>query len=764
MDTRTKRGKAIIGIAMAAIMVASLMAMVGSVSAYSNGGEYNIIKKDGGATVQPVLIGQDVIFPENEGWELGKVTIYRVKDDAVVWTKSAGDDNILTISGDDWKKEGAYYVNYDEANKEREAQLSFSDPDMPLTLKVGTKEVSSIAMNTVIKIDTAGINLFDQDRVDLIIVGPDGQIKYDEENDQRFTNISVNDPTEEWTLKKYGERLVTKGWTIGDYTFQVKTKSANACGLDAASAVKDLHVIKEAIEIAADTTSTIELEQVTLTVTGVSGDVINVTGDSKNVIFKAGIMDTPLSAKDHPSWFEDKIDADGKRQYAVEFNDTGSFTIKATIKGPAGTGRVGNYEEVDITVLEKGVEFDLPTSVVIGDRITIKGTATSGTYVSVYIDDVLYRELQDLVIDNGEFSKEVTTTSVGMSVPGSVRLKAWIDCECKVPAGAASTTEEPTRTADGETAILLTMPELKAELSQETVALEDDFTVKGTAPGSRQVTILCVTPKGGGGTSLLDKGVKGVAEAKASVSTTDYTFVKKLTVQEDASTGYYDIYVLSPGMDEEWDMTGEKDLLAALNKKYGISSLTSGIIQTKTQEEIYNILDDMIHAAGSDDLMWRGKVKVEQAYVKLDPTADVGIGEPLVVTGTSNRKDGYPIVVTCKGPVELDPQTVKLENGTFSVTFDTADAKVGTYTVKADDGDGHTDEATIEITAAVPTPTPVVSPTPTPVVSPTPPPVTPTPSPTPTPATPTPKPPGFEAVFAIAGLLAIAYLVLRRRK
>ena len=57
-----------------------------------------------------------------------------------------------------------------------------------------------------------------------------------------------------------------------------------------------------------------------------------------------------------------------------------------------------------------------------------------------------------------------------------------------------------------------------------------------------------------------------------------------------------------------------------------------------------------------------------------------------------------------------------------------------------------------------PTPTPVVTPTATPTM----PPMTPPPSPTPTP---TPKPgiPGYEAVFAIAGLLAVAYLVLRRK-
>jgi len=76
--------------------------------------------------------------------------------------------------------------------------------------------------------------------------------------------------------------------------------------------------------------------------------------------------------------------------------------------------------------------------------------------------------------------------------------------------------------------------------------------------------------------------------------------------------------------------------------------------------------------------------------------------------------------------------------------------------------------------AATPTPTPTPSPTPTitpkptaisvatPVITATPVPATPTPAPTSTPS-PTPKPPGFEAAFAIAGLLAVAYLVLRRK-
>ena len=63
--------------------------------------------------------------------------------------------------------------------------------------------------------------------------------------------------------------------------------------------------------------------------------------------------------------------------------------------------------------------------------------------------------------------------------------------------------------------------------------------------------------------------------------------------------------------------------------------------------------------------------------------------------------------------------------------------------------------------SAAPTPTPEVSPTitPSPIPSPTPV-ISPTPTPTPTPTPPTP---GFTAVFAIAMVLAVAYVILRRR-
>ncbi|MBE9594950.1 MAG: hypothetical protein IMF19_15885, partial [Proteobacteria bacterium] len=299
MNTRRK-GKVILGFAIAAIIFASVFAMmIESVGAYSVGGEYNIIEKDYGKipgtnkkSVQPVLIGQSLDFFTNWGTD-NLVTIYRVKDKVIEWTRRADTGNIFKIVGDYWRRDGAFYVNY-RSPTEYDVQLSFSEPDMPLEVKVGTKKVSSIAVGTKLTIDTEGMNLFPEDRVDLVVIGPDGQIKYDVINYQQFTNITVNQLADNY----FTNTLKTNEWTIGDYAFWVKTNPEYACGLEAESSVKVLKILKGEIAIYAETTSTIELQTVKLAVTGVAYDEIKIESSplSKHVIFKAGIDDAPITA------------------------------------------------------------------------------------------------------------------------------------------------------------------------------------------------------------------------------------------------------------------------------------------------------------------------------------------------------------------------------------------------------------------------------------------------------------------------------------
>jgi hypothetical protein len=217
------------------------------VSAESRTDNFNYILHQSAA--QKVLIGQNLQF---EGFD-GAVTVSRLVcgDIENVYTADAN-NQIYNVN---WPTSGAYYVAYNTAE---EAQLSVEDPYMPLTLKVGTKEVSTIALGTSLTIDTGGMNLFPQDQVDLVIKGPDWQIKYDDVNDQEFTDITVSE------LKKYGtDGLKTTGWTIGDYTFQIKTESAQACGLEADSAVKPLRMLKLEVEDTTPPASTINLKNTT---------------------------------------------------------------------------------------------------------------------------------------------------------------------------------------------------------------------------------------------------------------------------------------------------------------------------------------------------------------------------------------------------------------------------------------------------------------------------------------------------------------------
>ncbi len=743
----------IIGIALAAIMLASVfVAFIGSTGAYSTGGPYNIIDRNAPAGIQKVLRGQDLEFVNFASTP----TVYRIVDNNIENTYISTNNRLFDVN---WPSTGAYYVNYGAAD---ERQLSVEDASVPLTLKVGTKTVSSIAVGSLVVIDTGGLNLFNEDRVDLKVIGPDGQIKTDTINNQVFTNISVQ--TLATTFGTAG--INTAGWKLGSYTIQIATKPENACGLDKNSGdPKSLTIIKGEIDISAAKTSVVQDAVLKLTVTGVAYDAITVAADpaNKNVEFQAGTDDTQSTwCTANKDCFTHSIDEDGKRTYAVKFLDTGSYTIKVTITS-AGA-RNGDYDTVDITVSERAVTFDVPSTVVIGEKFTLAGTANTGERVDIAIDDSVYAKTNDLVVDeNGEFSVEIDTATAGiapLTVPGSVRLKAYINRDAPLGVGIIGAGESD----DGSVAILMTRGDLIATVSDTAVAQDDDFVISGTAKGSKSVNILIVSPKGSGGDKIDGTGA-GLYDATASISEIDNSFTKKISVGDDVDTGTYAIAVLSPGSDAVYNGlppgTGVGNFVAVLKANY--------VTTAKTQEQLLDIvMDSTIDAAGSDDLLVLLTVKVEAAFVRLDPVATVGVGSPMVVSGSTNREEGFAIVVTAKGPSELAPKTVMVENGKFNATFDTTGAKEGMYTVKADDGDGHTDEVTASISGTAPSPTATVSPTatPAPTATPTvPPTATPTPTPaTPTPATPTPEEPGFEAVFAIAGLLAIAYLVLRIRK
>jgi PGF-CTERM protein len=761
------------------------------VTTYVVNGRYNAIEYQPLASAtspaQPVQIGQHLDFT-GAGWGAFGINA-EIKGDPrsdtvqgeLFFSDSTGhfDTPVMT-------KTGTYYVNPTGTGPVGEptawdAQLGVATPTMTVELKVESNSVSSITEGSALEVDF--MNTLDAaDLVSLVITDPSGDVIKSDElpagGYQVFDKISTGYLTGTYGVGNAG--IDTTGWSLGTYTFKVKTKHANARGLEMTSNEKTLTMVKSEITISAETTTIAEDETVRLTVTGVNDHNIRIASNSPgDTLFPGGLDD---NKKTDTTGFDDTIDFDGKRTYAVQFSDTGSFIITVSdmslpLPWPTDT--------VDITVEEKAVTFDMPGTVMIGEKLEIKGTSNTGDWVAVAFDDMIPQGYDKLVIGaDNEFSKDINTgvasPSNNLKAPGSVRVKAFVNLDlAAIYAPAAvpwpvDVTRLPATepTDDGSTAILLSTGKLTAELSTKEVATGDDFTVSGTLEGPREVEILTVSPRGASGKGLrtaisigwlggmplplpiaIVTPYPGGTYNSVAVSSADHTFSKKLDVRDTANTGTYLVVVLSRGIDGEYGDNQGPDLPQALNKY-------AGDLSTKTQDQILSILEGLTTRPGSDDLMWVGYIKVETPYVTLDPIESVAVGEPLKVTGESNRKDGYAIVVTVTGPKELAPATVSVTNGTFEATFDTTDAPVGTYTVKADDGDGHSDMGTVDISLK---PKPTATPEPTATAEPTTPPV-PTVAPTATPE-PTPtKTPGFGAVFAIAGMLAIAYLVLRKRR
>ncbi|MFV9676658.1 MAG: hypothetical protein ACNYVW_03275 [Methanosarcinales archaeon] len=211
---------------MLAIVFAAFMPVV---SAGSSGGNFNTIAAHEGG-LQKVLLGQNIEF---EGFST-PVVVSRVVSGYVANTYPADNNRIYNVN---WPTAGAFFVNFNATTESGEAQLSVGAPIIPLTIKVGSATVEGVMVGTTaIRADTAGINLFDEDVVDLVINGPTGQIS--QKNGQQFTGITVSE------LKEYGTTAGLKigGWKVGEYTFQVKTVSGQACGLEDESVVKKLNI------------------------------------------------------------------------------------------------------------------------------------------------------------------------------------------------------------------------------------------------------------------------------------------------------------------------------------------------------------------------------------------------------------------------------------------------------------------------------------------------------------------------------------------
>ena len=227
--------------------------------------------------------------------------------------------------------------------------------------------------------------------------------------------------------------------------------------------------------------------------------------------------------------------------------------------------------------------------------------------------------------------------------------------------------------------------------------------------------ILTIAPDGGGGRGLDPNDIlddtngkidaPGLRYETSGVDTDGEFETEDIAVGEEVDTGMYLIAALNYGRDGTWGNSRNDNLLEVVSNYY------TSTLGAKTTDQLLAMLKDRtINAAGTDDLLGIATIKVEKGFVTLDELEDVHLGEKIAITGVTNRQVDTAIIVTVEGLdktiPKLKPQIAKVKEdddtfyNTFSVSFDTASANIGTYKVTADDSDGHTASTTVTILPA----------------------------------------------------------------
>ena len=570
--------------------------------------------------------------------------------------------------------------------------------------------------------------------------------------------------------------ISTTGLELGEYTLKIKTDKWTNNGLDVEGPAVIFEIRSQGVTIEAEpkepkvnenvvfNVSTTPLTNVTLNVT--RGIVSRVQFDDTTVA-KGTMYDTG------GYWISGISSDNGYFTVRAKFSYIGAYEITATELF------TNTKDDTWVKIVRDVVTLDSPKAEVyhIGEVLKIKGSVPTATdNVTIKIGGALL----DTITAN-EFKTGYDWNTEELS-PGTYSIEIWVLPQSK-----------PERDPPDESvSIVLIRGGLFVDTSADFVALGDEFEIeKIVAPGRDYVDILMIAPEGGSGKGFEpidiltesngELDAPGIKHDSYSKNPDDDEFTKeemeKIAVSKDVDTGTYLIAALNYGRDGVWGKSRNDNLLEEISNNYATS------LGAKTTDQILAILKDKtINAAGSDDLLGIATISVEKGFVTLDDIDAVALNEEIKVTGTTNRQVDTSIIVTVEGLDEktpkLKPKIAKVKEdpdnfyNKFEISFATASANIGAYEVTADDGDGHVATTTMNILLAV-EPSVNVSATSTPIVEPegknesasaaaaTP---LQTPTPTAIEDTETEKQPGFEAVFSIAVLLVVTWLMLRTRQ
>jgi hypothetical protein len=339
-------------------------------------------------------------------------------------------------------------------------------------------------------------------------------------------------------------------------------------------------------------------------------------------------------------------------------------------------------DKAELTVTERRLAISEIQPTVVGEPLTVSGTAVEsnqvklyaaadGSYVPLYNDEGELAEPE--VADDGTWESEIETNRV-VDQPGTYRIAAVAD-----PGSAQLGSIEP---IDGETlrafevrgtaSLRMQRGTLTANVSQTEIAAtgDDEVKITGTAVGqSDSVRVYLIGPRG----RFL--GADGTTGQSQTLDVNDERFEQEYDAFD--TRGEYTFIVVSRGRDSEY----------ASDYGFGGATLQSDL----TPQQAVETVNDEYTGAGIDDQIVELTLQAETPSLTIDDFTTNGEIAPkeATISGTSNREDGTPIFVEVTDDNQDVIASAEAEvNGTtseWSTRINLSDAETGSYTLRVSD-------------------------------------------------------------------------------
>ena len=525
--------------------------------------------------------------------------------------------------------------------------------------------------------------------------------------------------------------------------------------LESALVGKDVLTFKVAkktdVTITANVDSVLEGKRFAVTITGQPGANYNLVFTNTEVkIYSAG---------------DATIEADG----SFVMPNGGSITVYLTALTDGETtigvdssddGNVADVE-VDVTIIEGEITAEAEKeSYFIGNDVKLAGTNTVGTgdlYFHIKGTNFEFQKIADNFVDyeadNGEWTATIKGAYFTAKNPDAGTYTIFITNNQSAVSQAQ--VEDGTYTT---VAVALKQPFVSVTEAPAVVVKNTDAVIKGTAEAANQIGVYIF------GTNKFHY-VNGSGDTNVKIELKDslFTVTIKKAFTNSIDAGQYFAVIQHPMYDEKLNIWAENQ------NQIKLENIKNGNIETLfnvTDRQKANAAEALCQALDSeniDDMYVKLSFVVAGPQSTINPIPEqIAQGEKLTISGSTNLGKGEVVTVemlstafaavpkaTVGSASFISLVTKTDENGNWEVTFDTSGLNVDEYTVTAAVGSLDATTAKVNVVEAAPEqPDQPDVPGDEPE------------QPGGEPVAPTT--PGFGALAALAGLGAVAVLLLRR--